>query len=167
MRLRLSEPAASTQQPARKRADALAKGGILAAGLICLLLLAWGHLGLGALIVPPAPTVAQQTAQAGPFQVTLALSSGQLTADGPNTVTLRLSDQTGQPISGDIALRVSPEMTSMPMAAPDMEGQALGAGQYRIHPLFGMAGDWRLNVTITAPGQPEARVSFPVGVRWK
>ncbi|HLW03812.1 MAG TPA: FixH family protein [Ktedonobacterales bacterium] len=165
MRLRLTETAASTSQPARKRGDYLAKGGILAAGLICLLLLAWGHLGLGAWLVPPAPTVAQQTAQAGPYSVALQLSSGQLKARGPNTLTLRLRDQAGHPVNG-ASLRVTPEMTTMPMAAPEATGQAQGTGQYLIHPLFGMAGDWRLDVTISAPGQPDARVSFPVGVRW-
>jgi hypothetical protein len=152
-------------QPVRSRADYLAKGGILAAGLLCLLLLAWGHLGLGALLFPPAPTVAQQTAVAGPYRVTLQLTSGQLTARGPNTLVLLLQDQVGHAIDG-ASLRVTPEMTTMPMSVPEVEGLAQGAGQYMLHPIFGMAGDWRLVVTIAAPGQPGARVSFLVGVRW-
>jgi hypothetical protein len=163
--LRLTEKAAAQQPQARSRADYLARGGILAAGLVCLLLLAWGHLGLGALLVPPAPTVAQQTALAGPYQVTLWLQSGQLTARGPNTLVLTLQDQAGQPING-ASLRVTPEMTSMPMAAPDAAGLTRGAGQYLFHPVFGMAGDWRLDISIAVPGRPGAQVSFPVGVRW-
>ncbi len=165
MRLSLSEKADSTESAARRRTDFLAKGGILAAGLVCLLLLAWVHLGLGALLAPPAPTVAQQTQATGPYHVTLQLTSGQLTAGGPNTVILNLRDQAGQPID-NASLRVTPEMISMPMAAPEVEGQAQGAGRYSTHPLFGMAGDWRLDVTISAPGQPNAQLSFHVGVRW-
>lgn len=165
MELHLRQKAAAKPLPARSRADALARGGILASGLVCLLLLAWGHLGLGALLFPPAPTVAQQSAVAGPYRVTLRLESGQPTARGPNTMVLRLQDQAGQPITG-ASLRVAPVMTTMPMTAPDAEGLAQGAGQYIIHPVFGMAGDWRLAVTIAAPGRPAMQVSFAVGVRW-
>ena len=67
MDIQLTKKDASKQPPARSRADFFARGGILAAGLICLLLLAWGHLGLGALLFPPAPTQAQQTVVAGPY----------------------------------------------------------------------------------------------------
>jgi hypothetical protein len=88
--LQRTQTAAAKRLPARSRADVLARGGILAAGLACLLLLAWGHLGLGALLFPPAPTVAQQTAVAGPYRVTLRLESGQPTARGPNTLVLGL-----------------------------------------------------------------------------
>ena len=161
----LARTAAPMPRPARTRADYLAGGGILAAGLLCLLLLAWGHLGLGAWLFPPAPGVAQQTAAAGPYRVALQLTSGQLTARGPNTLTLRLQDQAGQAING-ASLHVTPAMTTMPMNVPAVDGLARGAGAYLIHPVFGMAGDWRLDVTIAAPGQPAAQVSFLVGVRW-
>lgn len=161
----LARKAAPTLEPAHSRADYLAGGSILAAGLICLLLLAWGHLGLGAWLFPPAPSGHQQTAAAGPYRVTLQLTSGQLTARGPNTLTLRLQDQVGQDING-ASLHVTPTMTTMPMNVPAVDGQAHGAGTYLIHPVFGMAGDWRLDVTIATPGQPDAQVSFPVGVRW-
>ncbi len=165
MDIPLRRKAAPAPKPARTRADYLAGGGILAAGLICLLLLAWGHLGLGAWLFPPAPGVAQQTAAAGPYRVTLLLTSGQLSARGPNTLTLRLQDQAGHAIT-NASLRVTPAMTTMPMNVPAVDGQAQGAGAYVIHPLFGMAGDWRLDVAIAAPGLPAAQVSFPVGVRW-
>ncbi len=149
----------------RGRADALARGGILAAGLLCLLLLAWGHLGLGALLFPPAPNEALQETTAGPYHVALRLPSGQLTARGPNTLVLLLRDQAGHTIN-DASLRVTPEMTAMPMHVPDAEGLAQGEGQYIVHPIFGMAGDWQLHVTIAAPGKPTVQVFFPVGVRW-
>jgi hypothetical protein len=165
MDIQLTHHITPTPKPARTRADYLAGGGILAAGLVCLLLLAWGHLGLGAWLFPPAPSVAQQTAAAGPYRVTLQLTSGQLTARGPNTLTLRLRDQSGQAING-ASLHVTPDMTTMPMSVPAVEGQARGAGTYLIHLVFGMAGDWRLDVTIAAPGHPDAQVSFPVSVRW-
>ena len=80
-------------------------------------------------------------------------------------MVLHLQDQAGHAING-ASLRVTPEMTTMPMTVPAADGLGQGNGQYLLHPAFGMAGDWRLNVTITAPGQPTMQASFPVGVRW-
>ena len=165
MDIRLTPKAQPKRQTTRSRADLFARGGILAAGLTCLLLLAWGHLGLGALLFPPAATGAQQTVVTGPYSIALQLPDGQLTARGPNTVTLQLHDQAGHSIDG-ASIQVTPEMTTMPMTVPAAQVQAQGNGQYLIHPAFGMAGDWRLNVTIIVPGQPTRQASFPVGVRW-
>jgi hypothetical protein len=39
-------------------------------------------------------------------------------------------------------------------------------GKYTAHPIFSMAGPWRLTVTITTPGQPPVHATFRVGVRW-
>ena len=128
MDIQLTKKDASKQPPARSRADFFARGGILAAGLICLLLLAWGHLGLDALLFPPAPTVAQQTVVTGPYTVALQLPAGQLTARGPNTVVLHLQDQAGHAIN-NASLRVTPEMTTMPMTVPAAVawGKAMGS----------------------------------------
>lgn len=139
---------------------------IVASGVLCFVLLAWGHLGLGAWLFPPAPTVAQQTAAAGPYQVALFLDSGQLIVGSANSVSLRLQDQHGHAVT-DATVQIAPEMTSMPMTTPTVGATAQAAGHYLARPLFSMAGDWRLHVTITIPGQPSAQTVFIVSVRWK
>ncbi len=48
-----------------RRQAHLAHGVILGSGLLVLALLAWVHLGLGALLFPPAPGPARQVATAG------------------------------------------------------------------------------------------------------
>lgn len=150
--------------------DRLAHGLILGAGTLCFLLLAWGHLGLGALLFPPPRTVARQVASAGPLKVALALDSGQLTAAGPNTVVLTITDQAGRPITQATAT-AHPVMTTMAMEAPSVVAMPVATpdatGQYSAQPRFAMAGDWRLVVTITRPGYAPQAATFPVTVRWK
>lgn len=156
---------ASAQNAKRKRQDRLAHGLIIAAGALCFLLLAWGHLGLGALLNPPPSTSAQQTQHAGRLTVALTLDSGQLTPAGPNTVTLTLTDADGQPILGAAAM-AHPEMVTMAMQAPSVVATPAAPGRYTAHPQFAMAGDWRLVVTISRPGYAPQMLSFPVSVRW-
>lgn len=158
---------ASETRPAGRSvaADRIARYGILGSGILCLLLLAWGHLGLGALIVPPAPTAAHQTATAGAYQVTLRLDSGQLTAGRHNTVSFEVRDRAGRPVTAS-DIHVQPIMTTMAMDAPAADVTPVAGGRYLAHPLFSMAGPWRLEVSVTAPGQPASTVSFDVGVRW-
>ncbi len=147
------------------RAERVLPRIIVASGVLCFLLLAWGHLGLGAWLFPPAPTVAHQTALAGPYQVVLSLDSGQLTVHGPNTLSLRLQDQRGQAVTG-ASIQMQPEMTTMPMTTPAVTTQAQATGHYLARPLFSMAGEWRLTVTISAPGHASVQTMFLVSVRW-
>lgn len=145
--------------------DRIARYGILGSGMLCLSLLAWGHLGLGALIMPPAPTVALQTATAGAYQVTLRLDSGQLTAGRHNTISFAVRDRAGRAVTAS-AIHVQPVMTTMAMDVPAVDVTAAVGGRYLAHPLFSMAGPWRLDVSVATPGEPAATVSFNVGVRW-
>lgn len=145
-------------------ADRLFRAVIVGVGVICLALLAWGHLGLGAWIMPPAPSAPEQQAVAGAYHVLLRADSGQLTAHGPNTVSFVVSDASGHPVTNATVL-VAPAMTSMAMAAPSVSA-AGSAGRYSAHPLFGMAGQWRLNVSIAVPGAPVRHATFAVSVRW-
>jgi hypothetical protein len=128
-------------------------------------LLAWGHLGLGALLFPPAATARQQTAHAGPYAVQLVMASGQLTARGPNTIVVVVRDAHGQPVER-AHVQIAAGMASMPMVAPTLTGADQGKGRYLAHPLFGMAGPWQFDITVSLPGQPAHHVLFNVGVRW-
>ncbi|HEY7781889.1 MAG TPA: FixH family protein [Ktedonobacterales bacterium] len=145
--------------------DLAARGVILAGGVLVLVLMLWGHFGLGAFFVPPARTQVHQVAVAGPYRVALALPSGQLTARGPNTVAFVLEDRAGHVIPG-ASLRVEPWMTTMPMSARPVVATSRADGQVVVHPILGMAGTWHLILTITSLGQPPTHVSFDVGVRW-
>ena len=142
--------------------DRIARGVILAGGLFVLLAMVWGHFGLGALVAPLTANSPTQTASAGPYRV--ALRAGALTARGPNTLAFTISDRAGRAVP-HASVRVEPWMTAMAMRAPAVDATP-AAGQWVAHPVFGMAGSWRLVVTLTPEGQPPATATFDVGVRW-
>jgi hypothetical protein len=158
-----SAPAGVKPSPA---VDHLMRGIILGGGVLVLALLAWGHLGLGAWLFPPVPSALQQTARAGAYRVTLDAVSGQMTADGPNTITFTLHNAAGQPVAG-ASVRVELAMATMAMAAPTITAQPQGNGAYAAHPLFGMAGIWKVTVVIAQAGQPAQRATFQISVRWR
>lgn len=147
------------------RRDRLARGLILGAGALCFVLLAWVHLGLGALVIPPPRTVPTQVTMAGPLRVTLGLESGQLTAAGPNTVSLTITDSAGRQVTNATVV-AHLTMRTMAMDAPDVAATPTSAGRYLAHPKFAMAGPWRLTVTTTQPGQPPHTATFDVNARW-
>lgn len=93
------------------------------------------------------------------------MASGPLTARGPNAVAIGVRDAGGQPVDG-ARVRIAPGMTSMVMMAPAVNAVAQGDGRYLAHPVFGMAGAWRLDVTLAVPGGPARQVAFDVAVRW-
>lgn len=155
---------AEQMRPRLTRQDRLAYGGIVGSGLLCFALLAWAHLGLGALLFPPKATAAQ-VAHAGDLTVALRVDSPRLTAGGPNDVALTVRDAQGRPLDG-AAVVVQPEMVSMPMDVPPVTASSRGAGIYLAQPKFGMAGEWRLVVTVTPRGGPPQRATFTAGIHW-
>jgi hypothetical protein len=147
------------------KAERFVSAGIVAVGVLCFALLAWGHLGLGTWLAPPASTAQQQVTTAGPYRVTLVADSGQLTARGPNALSFELRDRAGRPVS-DAAIQAQPTMTTMAMDSPAIAVPAAGGGRYVAQPRFSMAGSWRLDLTITRAGAPAQHAAFVVGVRW-
>ncbi len=152
-------------RPLPPRTDRAIRAAVLGACVLCFAFLAWDHLDLGAYIFPPAPTVPTQQTSAGPYHVTFQLDTGQLVVGDANTASFVLADSTGQPISG-AHLVVVPDMTAMSMQTAPATISDEGNGRYRARMAFAMPGDWRLDVTISRPGQPDAHTSFDVGVRW-
>ena len=147
-----------------RRQGYVARGVILGSGLLVLALLAWMHLGLGALLFPPATGPARQVATAGTLRVTLLADSGEMLVGAHNTISLVVKDAGGHAITG-ATVAVAADMLEMPMPVPTVDA-AWANGRYTAHPVFSMAGPWQLTVTITAPGQPPVHATFRVGVRW-
>jgi hypothetical protein len=157
---RVTEPHAILPRQAN-----LARGVIVGSALLVLALLAWVHLGLGALLFPPAPDPARQLASPGPYQVTMLADSGELLVGDHNTISLLVSDAAHHAIISGASVTVSAEMLTMPMPVPAVPA-IWSHDRYSAHPIFSMAGPWQLTVTIRAPGQPGVHATFRVGVRW-
>jgi hypothetical protein len=69
---------------------------IFGGGASVLLLLAWAHLGLGALLFAPAATPPRMLSEAGPYVVTLVADSGQFVTGDGNAVSLGVRDRAGR-----------------------------------------------------------------------
>ena len=147
-----------------RRQTYLARGVILGSGLLVLALLAWAHLGLGALLFPPASDPARQVATAGALQVTLLADSGEMVVGNHNTISLAVNDAAGKAITG-AKVTVAADMLEMPMPVPPVNA-TWTSGKYIAHPIFSMAGPWQLTVTISTPGQQTVHATFRIGVRW-
>ena len=147
-----------------RRERRIAHGVIIGSGLLTLALLAWVHLGVGALLFPPAPGPARQVANAGAFQVTMLSDSGEMLVGEHNTISLLVRDADQRTVNG-ARVTIAADMLTMPMPVPDVSA-AWTRDRYMAHPVFTMAGPWRLTVTIAAPGQPAVHAAFDVGVRW-
>ena len=147
------------------QSDRIARIGLFSTAAVVFFLLVWGHLGLSALVFPPAATAPQQVATAGGYQVTFTANSGQITTHGPNAIAFHLRDATGHAIT-NATIHMQPVMTTMAMPSPAYIATSNAAGTAMLHPAFSMAGVWRLAITITTPGQPDAQTSFLVSVRW-
>jgi len=147
-----------------RRQGYVARGVILGSGLLVLAMLTWVHLGLGALLFPPARGPARQVATAGALRVTLLADSGEMLVGNHNTISLAVSDATGRAITGAKVI-VSADMLTMPMPVPTVDA-VWAQGKYTAHPIFSMAGPWQLTVTITSLGQSPVHAAFRVGVRW-
>ena len=148
-----------------RRERRIAHSGIIGSGLLVLALLAWVHLGVGALLFPPAPGPTRQVATAGSWQVTMLADSGEMMVGEHNTISLLVRDATQHAVTG-ATVTVAADMLTMPMPVPDVPA-AWTRDRYTAHPIFTMAGPWKLTVTIASPGQPAVHTDFRVGVRWR
>lgn len=141
------------------------QGLIIGSGVSVLLMLAWVHLGLGALLFPPAATPPRMVAAAGPYTVTLYADSKQFVIGDGNSVTMDVRDRAGHQVA-DAVVHLHADMLIMAMPVPDATAMARSGGRYTARLLFTMAGTWQLTISVAAPGEGTARVAFEVGVRW-
>lgn len=148
--------------------DRIVQGLIISSGVAVFLALAWVHLGLGALLLPPSAPPTHLTATAGGatgYVVTLTPGSGRFTVGHDNLVSVQVRDARGNPLPNAV-VSLHADMMTMSMPVPDAHATADGTGRYSARLAFSMAGPWRLTVTIVAPGHPKAEAAFAIGVDW-
>jgi hypothetical protein len=142
------------------------RGVFVGAGLLVLGVLVWGHLGLGALLFPPANAASVQTAMAGPYQVSFARPASGFTAGKDNTALITIRGSNSAELERT-EVSVRQEMSTMAMSAPPTTVTAKGNGRYEALMAFAMAGAWRVTIIIAQAGQEQYQTAFDAGVRWK
>lgn len=87
---------------------------------------------------------------------------------GKNTLTVKVTDQAGKPVTdAKVAFVTSmPAMPGMPGGMSlEEEGKHTGNGEYEALAQIVMAGPWKAVVTVSRPGQPPTSATFSLTVR--
>ncbi len=133
------------------------KRGLLAIalGIIFLIIITW----IGTLltsIVPHRVTPQAQTAQAGPYQVTVQVSPNPPLITQPATLTIQvLFNASKQPVT-NAHVTLASNMETMEMSTGNMEATSQGNGMYLASVQFTMSGPWQVQVVISSPGETQA-----------
>jgi Cu(I)/Ag(I) efflux system membrane fusion protein len=87
---------------------------------------------------------------------------------GKNTLTVKVTDQAGKPVTdAKVAFVTSmPAMPGMPGGMSlEEEAKHTGNGEYEALAQIAMAGPWKAVVTVSRPGQPPTSATFSLTVR--
>jgi hypothetical protein len=133
----------------------------IALGITFLIVMTW----IGTLIaniVPHRPTAQVQTAQAGPYSVTLEVDPNPPPITSPATLSFQVTLASSQAPIDDATVVLENSMTTMDMGTDREQAQHQGSGLYRAHVQFSMSGPWQVLALISRPGSPSASVTFDV-----
>ena len=98
-----------------------------------------------------------KSAVSGPVKIVVVTTS--VPKSGDNALTISVTDAQGKPVTG-AQITTSVAMTSMDMGTTHPAVAEKGAGQYAATVNFGMAGPWRVQVKVAAPGQKVQAKAF-------
>jgi hypothetical protein len=110
--------------------------------------------------MPAMQTPQVQTAQAGPYTVTLRIDPNPPSTEQPATCTIQIS-QNAAPLSG-AQVTLEGTQADMGLTTSAVTARAQGAGQYVARVSFSMDGSWQMQVAISFPGQPTTHAAFMV-----
>ena len=138
---------------------------VIALGIVFLILMTW----IGTLldsIVPHRVTAQAQTAQAGPFRVTLQVNPNPPLTTQAATLSIQvLLNASQQPVPMAHVTLMS-NMETMDMGIGQVEAQSQGNGIYLASVQFSMSGPWRVQVIISLPGEKQtASATFEVAAQ--
>ena len=132
------------------------KRGLLAIGLgiVFLILITW----IGTLltsIIPRHPTAQLQTAQAGPYQVSLQVNPNPPLITQAATLSIQvLSNASKQPVT-NAHVSLESNMEAMDMGIDQVAAQSQGNGTYVAKVQFSMSGPWKVQVVVALPEEKQ------------
>ncbi|QBD79695.1 hypothetical protein EPA93_28440 [Ktedonosporobacter rubrisoli] len=111
-------------------------------------------------IIPARPTAALQTAQAGPYQLTLQVEPNPPPTSQPATLSIQvLRDKA--PVS-NAYITLEGAMEAMDMGKEYAVAQEQSRGLYSAPMRFSMSGAWRVRVQIALPGARAESAVFAI-----
>ncbi|HEX4206280.1 MAG TPA: FixH family protein [Ktedonobacteraceae bacterium] len=134
---------------------------ILVIGLAILLILTWA----GAIlpdILPQHPTAHVQTANAGPYHITLQTDPNPPHSTQTATLSLRITHGTAQQLVTNAHVTLTTNMETMDMGTDHATARQTVPGTYQVPLQFSMGGPWDVHITVEAPGTAPASTTFKV-----
>ncbi len=96
-------------------------------------------------------TFAAQTT-GGKLAVSAAFTPSTLSTKSPATITIRVKDGSGRPVSGAV-VKIATSMPSMSMKGANMLAQEHGSGTYTATAKLAYATKWAFDISADAKGQ--------------
>jgi hypothetical protein len=134
---------------------------VVALGITFLILMTW----LGTIIttiVPRRVTAQVQTAQAGPYQVTLQVNPNPPLITQPATLSVQVQRQNSQQPVSNAHVTLESAMETMDMGTDHAEAHLTSNGAYQTSVQFTMSGPWQIQVQVSAPNAPPATATFEI-----
>src|SRR5947209_8258477 len=134
---------------------------VVALGITFLILMTW----LGTIIttiVPHRVTAQVQTAQAGPYQITMQVNPNPPLITQPATLSIQVLMSTSQQPVTNARVMLENSMETMDMGIDKADARSQGNGTYLASVQFSMSGPWQIRVIIAVPGAKPVSAVFEV-----
>ncbi len=126
----------------------------IALGITFLILMTW----IGTIItsvVPHHATAQVQTAQAGPYQVTLQVNPNPPPITQPATLSIQILEHNSKRPVSSAKVTLESNMVTMDMGTGQVAAKSQHDGTYLASVQFSMSGPWQVQVVISMPGESQ------------
>ena len=133
----------------------------IALGISFLILMTW----LGTIItsiIPQKATAQVQTADAGPYTITLQVNPNPPLITQSATLSLQVVMRSSQQAVSNAHVAIESDMESMDMGTAHIDAKSKGNGMYVADVQFTMSGLWQVQVVVTMPGSQPVTATFEV-----
>lgn len=124
----------------------------IALGIAFLVLMIWIGTFLDSAI-PHGVSAQVQTAQAGPYRVTLQVNPNPPLTSQSTTISIQVLVNASQQPVANAHVTLTSNMQTMDMGLDPVEAQSQGNGMYLATVQFAMSGPWQVQVLISLPGE--------------
>jgi len=134
---------------------------VIALGMSFLILMTW----LGTIItsiIPQKATAQVQTADAGPYTITLQVNPNPPLITQPATLSIQVVLRSSQQPVSTAHVALESDMESMDMGIAHIDAKSQGNGMYLADVQFEMSGLWQVQVVVTMPGSQPVTAIFEV-----
>src|SRR5215467_3673411 len=138
----------------------------IALGITFLILMTWIGTIITTIVLPRRLTAQVQTAQAGPYQVTLQVNPNPPPITQPATLSIQIRENNSKRPVSSARVTLASNMVTMDMGTAQVEAKPQHDGTYLASVQFSMSGPWQVQVVISMPGESQTfNATFDVTVQ--